>query len=132
MTTSSLRPREATRRLSAGGAVGERRDGLVAGVEQAHRLVDPGQLEQPPDVGVRAADAEAPLVVVELALRLDQQAEPGRVDEAAVAEIDEDAAVGPSPTAAASAVAQLRRGALIELAGNADRVQAMSSIPPRP
>ena len=57
--TVGLTERRARRRSSGGRAAGERRDGLVAGVEQADGLVDPGELEQPAHVGVRAADAEA-------------------------------------------------------------------------
>ena len=59
-------------------------------VEEADGLVDAGQLEQPANVRVGAADREAAALLREPALGLDQQAEPGRVDELAVAEIDED------------------------------------------
>ena len=69
------RPGRAAGGPSGRRAAGERRHGLVARVEQAHGLVDPGELEEPADVGVRAADAKPSIILGQPALCLDQQAE---------------------------------------------------------
>src|ERR687891_232273 len=73
------------------------------------------------------ADGERAPLLGQAALRLHEQAEPGRVDELAVGEVDQHRD-GRRAEGLAEHRAQLRRRALIELPADAHRMQAVSRL----
>jgi serine phosphatase RsbU (regulator of sigma subunit)/PAS domain-containing protein len=105
----------------------QRGDGFSAGFEEAHRGVDPRQLQQAPDLGSRTADGEVAVVVSEPAPDLDQEREPGGVDEPALTEVDEHGAVA-GVDRFVEGPPQLGRGRLVELPDHVHRPSALERL----
>src|SRR5204862_3663084 len=99
------------------GARHERRQRLVARLVNAEGAVDPGDLEQAPDLCIGAADLEpAPLALVnDPRARVNDDAQPRGVDEAAVAEVDQERAAA-FLDRVLERLAQLGGGGMVELA----------------
>src|ERR1044072_2426218 len=109
--------------------LGERR---LAVLEHRDRALDPGYLQQPPHLVVVRAEHESPFplavcVAVEALPGAHDQRDPGRVDELALAEVEDDfrSRLGKRPL---ELLLQLGRGIHVELAAHCEGADAVLEL----
>src|SRR6185503_11473024 len=95
------------------------RQRLVARIHDGERRVHLRDLEQPQDGRVRAHQGQRPARARDAAQRVEQHAEPGRVDEPDFGEVDDDRGP-PLGDDVVEPLGELRRGGEVDLAADAD------------